>query len=497
MHIRYQQATSIAIVSAVNIIEKAAEVSNSGDVKTKKQANGINQKFDRTDKWKPSTAVSKARLFSWYMTGDEMFPEMEIEEETGPFTMPQALLNKFSVEDFTFGSSPVKQGKEGRLRVPSVLILEACNIVSAGDEETLCQYCGHVRDLDLAHNDLQSWQEVSLLLDRLPTLRHLNLSGNRKLSYKFDISPSNPHINLSSLILNSCSANLATVGKLLEFLPGLEELHLSRNVYKNLDIDNHLAPHATLKSLFFTDNQIEDWNQVFSLSSLFPSLTNLFITSNNLPHVATDLPENLFPNLHSLHLAGNKLDCWDCLDTLDQLSGLKNIRLNNIIFFESFDEVTRRNLAIARLQSITHLNGSAISPSNREDAERFYIRHYLDDEIKPTRYEELVARHGQLSKLGDVDLSPQDIVTLRITCEEIGISQYNLPIKPSITVSQLRTHVSQIVGVKPGELAMIHVDAMKEEAWGVGAGHCHLNIMSVLVSTAGIEDEDEIKIRLL
>lgn len=52
---------------------------------------------------------------------------------------------------------------------------------------------------------------------------------------------------------------------------------------------------------------------------------------------------------------------------------------------QPFNEDERRFLMIARLPDITLLNGSAVTPLNREDAERFLIRYYLDQEQKPQR----------------------------------------------------------------------------------------------------------------
>lgn len=50
-----------------------------------------------------------------------------------------------------------------RMRLPSTLILDHCEIDSVGDEESLSSLCHEVHELDLAHNQISHWNEVSLI----------------------------------------------------------------------------------------------------------------------------------------------------------------------------------------------------------------------------------------------------------------------------------------------------------------------------------------------
>ena len=61
------------------------------------------------------------------------------------------------------------------------------------------------------------------------------------------------------------------------------------------------------------------------------------------------------------------------------------------------------------------------------------------------RYFQLVDKYGQLEKLGEVDLSPVDELNLQLHCEDLEICR-DLRVKPSITVMQLKTCVSEIIG---------------------------------------------------
>lgn len=48
-----------------------------------------------------------------------------------------------------------------RLNLPSVLVLNGCGISHAGHEGEIAAFCAHVVELDLSHNKLQDWHEVS------------------------------------------------------------------------------------------------------------------------------------------------------------------------------------------------------------------------------------------------------------------------------------------------------------------------------------------------
>ena len=47
-----------------------------------------------------------------------------------------------------------------RRRLPSVLVLDHCDIDSVGDEHSLGSECSDVKELDLSHNQISKWDEV-------------------------------------------------------------------------------------------------------------------------------------------------------------------------------------------------------------------------------------------------------------------------------------------------------------------------------------------------
>lgn len=64
-------------------------------------------------------------------------------------------------------TSPVKFASlrwfADRLFLPSALVLDDCGITKAGDGSYIAAFCAHVLELDLSHNQLNDWVEVSVL----------------------------------------------------------------------------------------------------------------------------------------------------------------------------------------------------------------------------------------------------------------------------------------------------------------------------------------------
>lgn len=119
-------------------------------------------------------------------------------------------------------------------------MLNDCNIDRAGESEDLRKKCGKVRELDLAQNKLQRWDEVFRILAHMPRVEFVNLSLNR-LYEPIEVPPCDIQMSrLRSLVLNNTHLEWDSVDTLLNLLPALEELHLSLNDYTNVLIDTHV-----------------------------------------------------------------------------------------------------------------------------------------------------------------------------------------------------------------------------------------------------------------
>jgi hypothetical protein len=84
---------------------------------------------------------------------------------------------------------------------------------------------------------------------------------------------------LRNLVLNGTRVSWCTVQGLVRLLRNLEELHLSLNEYKTVDLGFKKPENCnhTLKKLHFTGNPIEFWCEIAKLGYVFPSLESLVL----------------------------------------------------------------------------------------------------------------------------------------------------------------------------------------------------------------------------
>lgn len=190
--------------------------------------------------------------------------------------------------------------------VPTLLVLNDCNIDSAGEAEDLKRKCKLVRELDLAQNKLHNWNEVFTILAHMPHVEFVNLSLNQL--GEAPPPPVEPPVplqlsSLRSLVLNNTKLDWYSVENLLSLLPVLEELHLSLNEYTHVLIDTEevqdeeppdectcttykrsdstssmykkTVAHDMVKKLHLTGNLIEDWSEIARVGRIFPNLESL------------------------------------------------------------------------------------------------------------------------------------------------------------------------------------------------------------------------------
>lgn len=116
-------------------------------------------------------------------------------------------------------------------------MLNDCDIDRAGEEDDLRKKCCSVKELDLAQNKLQNWNEVFTILAHMPRVEFVNLSLNRLNSPLLEAPRECAMSRLRSLVLNNTRLDWESVETLINLLPSLEELHLSLNEYRNVLID--------------------------------------------------------------------------------------------------------------------------------------------------------------------------------------------------------------------------------------------------------------------
>lgn len=90
----------------------------------------------------------------------------------------EAINEKYGIYgDETFDHIPVAiymPKRSPRKYIPSLLVLNDCDIDSAGHEIDLKEKCKTVEDLDLAQNNLSQWNEVTLIINLINCLLQEN-----------------------------------------------------------------------------------------------------------------------------------------------------------------------------------------------------------------------------------------------------------------------------------------------------------------------------------
>ncbi|XP_053660459.1 tubulin-specific chaperone cofactor E-like protein [Anopheles marshallii] len=427
-----------------------------------------------------------------------------------------------------------------RQSTPQLLILNDCNIDRAGEPEDLKKKCRIVKELDLAQNKLNNWNEVFVILSHMPRVEFVNLSLNH-LTGPIQKPPVTKMDHLRNLVLNNTKLEWCSVEKLLRLLPALEELHLSLNEYTHVLIDtvnpkgqpsdtgrsdagggqrtdatgnnntkdetatsqteedtmsgcscssstSHLTgqnksdpaaveppplqtdPHGGVRKLHLTGNYISEWGEICRIGRVFPQLEALVLADCPLRSLKPTDPQGnendeeshkYFQQLKLLNLSNAKIDSWEDIDRLAEFPALCNVRLQYWPLWARTDSTTeheRRQLLIARLPNISILNGGdTIGAVEREDAERSFIRHYLDkpDAERPRRYYELIGVHGQLDPLVNIDLRPERKVKVRFTFEDQAIER---TVDVNRTVSDLKSRLERIFEVPAARMRLYYVD---------------------------------------
>ncbi|KAG5892455.1 hypothetical protein JTB14_009863 [Gonioctena quinquepunctata] len=413
--------------------------------------------------------------------------------------------------------------KSPRAIVPALLVLNDCDITTAGEKDVLVAKCAGVEELDLAKNKLNDWPEVFGILQQMPRLKFVNLSFNILSTplREVQIDKGIKWNALRSLVLNSTYVSWDSVQEFLDHIPCLEELHLSLNDYNEVRLhdkslkclceadrnttaeanSNEKAAkdgkcscrvyklkhkHSGVRVFYFNGNPIDNWTEVTKLGYAFPNLETLVIADCPIKSLdigewgeeancnrnyersesecesasSKDSPHDSFRKLRIMNMNGTHICTWDDVDKLAKFPALECVRLQACPLWESneYTEHERRQLLIARLPNVKTLNGGGkITPEEREDAERAFIRYYMDkpESDQPERYFELIQIHGKLDPLVNVDLRPEKRVKITFTC---GENSEVRSVDVHRTVNDLKSKLEGFAGFTASKMRLYYVD---------------------------------------
>ncbi|GAA5968895.1 hypothetical protein JCM11641_000770 [Rhodosporidiobolus odoratus] len=389
-------------------------------------------------------------------------PEQQSESGSEATSQLYATERNFDVEVVLSKKVNDRFKQLGRLREVG---LEWENVSRAVDEESeagpegVGQELSRLEILNLSYSLLPTLQEAERIATVLPRLRHLSLNSNRFARITSTIAL--PGLErLTSLQLNSTLLRWEEIRHVASSLTNLVELQFGFNRLLSLRPSNSTTPPTALPSrdpilpklerLNLESNELEDWTEVVEELSYLPSLSSLILSSNrftslSLPPLFSatatalrklrhlSLSDNLlsswstslnvlasstplvFPALTSLRVVGNPFSC-STTTANPPLPPPSHLPVNNEDEDKEQDPVTleqtrqsalealhTRLLVIARMPTLLDLEGTAITPAERDDAERFWLERIEkgggDDEGGLGEYaketiEELRKKHG-------------------------------------------------------------------------------------------------------
>lgn len=376
-------------------------------------------------------------------------------EQDESFSLIDAINAKYSADDnandFKVYISTNAPGKKecGSLVIPPILVLDNNKVTCAGPTDAIASLCCHVTELDLTNNLLTCWKEVLSIITHMPRLRTLNLTSNSLSTESLGTdgeAQTFPTVNL--LILNNTQTSWSAMKTLLKMFPCLSELHLSLNGYASIDVDQ-IETYPSLQKLFINKHTVQKWSEISKLGRVFPNLETLITIDSDLTDMISDCSETvaMFPCLKCLHISSTRLPSWEHIEELRRIPKVCDIRMKNIPFLENYNEKMRRQMIIARLPNITHLNGSPITMVEREDAERAFIRFFMDRENPPSRYHELEQAYGKLDPLVELDLSPKKTRRVIIKMDDDDGKSKEMDISIMQTVRDLKQSLQEFAGL--------------------------------------------------
>ncbi|XP_061683904.1 tubulin-specific chaperone cofactor E-like protein isoform X2 [Syngnathoides biaculeatus] len=326
---------------------------------------------------------------------------------------------------------------------------------------------------------------ISKIVSNIPNLDFLNLSSNPLAGMTLELQCAEAFSRVRRLVLNNTQVSWDTVMMLTREIPELEELFLCLNEYSCVRASSVVC--TSLRLLHITDNSLHDWAEVRKFGSMFPTLDTLVMANNNLTsiHDSKDILQRLFANLRSINLHNSGLNQWEDIEKLNFFPKLEEVRLQGIPLLQTYTNVERRSLMIAQLPSISLLNGSVVTESEREDAERFFIRYYLHcpEEELPHRYHYLVNKYGKLEPLAEIDLRPRCHAQVEVHCEE-KVEQLNIRLDQ--TVAELKKQLTSVVQLSTNSMRLYYID--KNSAFGPD----ELKYNTRALHSYNIQDGDEI-----
>ncbi|KAF2733196.1 hypothetical protein EJ04DRAFT_544286 [Polyplosphaeria fusca] len=244
--------------------------------------------------------------------------------------------------------------------------------------------CPKAIELDLSRNLFEEWREVASICDQLDKLRSLRVDGNRFNDTSLTETERQRCLKAFSLIrtlkLENTLLPWEEIASISMLFPALTTLVASSNLYCTLTPHN-LTP--TITDLTLEENTFKALSDLHALTSL-PNLQRLILKSNAIQDTHTkDSTLPIFPQkVTEVDLSYNEIASWSFIDALETVfPGLSSLRVSHNPLYTGLQAADGRALSaedgymltLARLGSLKTLNYSPIIEKERLNAESYYL----------------------------------------------------------------------------------------------------------------------------
>lgn len=292
------------------------------------------------------------------------------------------------------------------------ITLAHCQIATLGFEilGELHALTPNISEINLSFNLFESWTPIFRIVQELPALETLILSGNR-LQYDLPIATAGNvqeqevvstlwrFPNVKNLVLNQTLVRWKDLLVLLDrHFPQIEELYLVDNEYS--DADFALLSEAkesrtqqtqswmqTLEVLDLSQNRLRSWTTLQeTVGASLVNLKQLVVNGNDVSTLVTTTSGSstagvveAFQQLRALSISDNRIDSWTSIDALNQYPQLDTLRFTRNPLIAQMGAGEVRMIIIARTDFIASINGSDVRAKERQDAEQMYLKRILHE----------------------------------------------------------------------------------------------------------------------
>lgn len=319
----------------------------------------------------------------------------------------------------------------------------------------------NVTELDLSSNPLLQMADIDKIVQQMPKLQLLQLSGI-PVARSLAIPPS---WNVSKLVLNFTGIDSIDLLASIK-LPKLEELHLDGNKLASLKCSLGTSLNeqfSGVKRLSLAQNMLSSWDAglLECFTVVFPALEHVSLSGNPLPNLC-DAPEDQLVWMVKL------TSLW--ISECDKITDVRNLEKLRILcprldafritykhVFPTLAEAQARALVVASLPTITNLNNASVRKKERMDAELFYLQRGLAEsaEVRETSYplvESLKAKYaGVVLTQGTGANASAAHVMLRLRFRMDGKAEEVKTVPSSLHVEKLKALIKTIFDVEPSK----------------------------------------------